>query len=71
MTDTRLKGNWNELKGQVKEQWGQLTDDDLQVIEGRRDQLVGAIQKRYGRAKDEAQREVAEWESKLYEKVGA
>jgi uncharacterized protein YjbJ (UPF0337 family) len=58
MNNQILKGNWTELKGKVREKWGQLTNDDLDVIAGRRDQLVGAIQKRYGRALDEVEREV-------------
>ena len=48
----------------MKEQWGKLTDDDMTVIEGRRDQLVGRIQERYGVAKDEAERQVKDWESR-------
>ena len=62
MADPYLKGQWNELKGRVKERWGELTNDDLDRIEGRRDQLVGAIQKQYGRARDEAETEVERWE---------
>ena len=58
MNNQILKGNWTELKGKVREKWGQLTNDDLDVIAGRRDQLVGAIQKRYGRALDDVEREV-------------
>ena len=44
----RVEGNWKQMKGKVKEQWGKLTDDDLDVINGRRDQLEGKIQERYG-----------------------
>jgi uncharacterized protein YjbJ (UPF0337 family) len=62
MADPYLKGQWNELKGRVKERWGELTNDDLDRIEGRRDQLVGAIQQQYGRARDEVEREVERWE---------
>jgi uncharacterized protein YjbJ (UPF0337 family) len=57
------KGQWKEFRGQVKEQWGKLTDDDLDQIEGKRDQLLGAVQKRYGIAKDEAERQVGKFES--------
>jgi uncharacterized protein YjbJ (UPF0337 family) len=53
-----LKGNWNQLKGTIKEQWGMLTDDDLKVIEGNYDQLVGRVQERYGYSRDEANRHV-------------
>ena len=55
-------GNWKALKGKVKEQWGKLTDDDLTRIEGKRDQLLGRIQERYGIARDEAERQLSEWE---------
>ena len=58
----RIEGNWKQLKGKVKEQWGDLTDDDLDVVAGRRDQLAGKVQERYGVAKDEAERQVASWE---------
>jgi uncharacterized protein YjbJ (UPF0337 family) len=57
----RIEGNWKQFKGHVKEQWGQLTDDDLDQIEGRRDQLEGKIQERYGKAKDEVRTEVDSW----------
>ena len=57
----RIEGNWKQFKGQVKEQWGKLTDDDLDVIAGKRDQLVGKIQERYGIAKDEAEKQVDTW----------
>lgn len=57
----RIEGNWKQFKGKVKEQWGELTDDDLDRIEGKRDQLIGSIQKAYGYEKDEAERQVTEW----------
>lgn len=58
----RIEGNWKQLKGKVKAQWGDLTDDDLDVVAGRREQLTGKVQERYGIAKDEAERQVASWE---------
>lgn len=58
----RIEGNWKELKGNVKEQWGKLTDDDVDVDAGRRDQLAGKLQERYGYAKDEAETHVANWQ---------
>jgi len=58
----RIEGNWKQLKGKVKAQWGDLTDDDLDVVAGRREQLAGKLQERYGVAKDEAERQVASWE---------
>jgi uncharacterized protein YjbJ (UPF0337 family) len=53
-----MQGNWTELKGKMQKQWGKLTNDDLDMIEGDRKQLVGRIQQRYGYAKEQAQREV-------------
>src|SRR5262245_52240593 len=58
MNSETLKGQWKQLKGQVRKQWGKLTDDDLDQIHGDAEILAGKIQERYGRAKDEAQREV-------------
>ncbi len=55
-TDT-LAGNWKQLKGKVKERWGKFTDDDVKVIEGRKDQLIGRLQERYGYTREEAERE--------------
>ena len=60
----RIQGNWKRVTGQAKEQWGKLTDDDLDVIAGRRDQLSGKIQQRYGIAKEEAEKQLAAWERK-------
>jgi uncharacterized protein YjbJ (UPF0337 family) len=57
----RLEGNWKQFKGNVKEKWGRLTDDDLDVINGRQDQLEGKIQERYGLAKDQAKKDVNAW----------
>lgn len=53
-----LSGNWKQLKGKVQAQWGKLTDDDLDVIEGRQTELVGRLQERYGLAREEAQKQV-------------
>lgn len=54
----RIEGNWNLVKGKIKEKWGKLTDDDLKVAAGKKDQLAGVLQKRYGWMKDEAEREL-------------
>ena len=62
----RIEGNWKQFQGQVRESWGKLTDDDLAVIAGQRDKLVGRIQERYGIAKDEAERQIKDWESRLH-----
>ena len=60
----KIKGSWTQSKGAVKEQWGKLTDDDLLAIEGRRDQLVGKIQTRYGISHEEAEARVSGWETR-------
>ena len=57
----QVEGKWKQAGGKVKEKWGKLTDDDLQVIAGKRDQLIGKIQERYGIAKEEAARQVDEF----------
>ena len=62
MNHDRIEGNWKMVKGKVKEQWGKLTDDDLDVIAGKRDQLLGRIQARHGIAKEEAERQVDTFE---------
>lgn len=54
-------GKWNQLKGSVKERWGKLTDDDLTVIAGNRDKLMGKIQERYGITKEKAEEELNQW----------
>jgi len=61
MNNQTLKGDWNQLKGNVKQKWADLTDDDLTHIEGSRDKLVGRLQERSGRAKEEVEREVDDW----------
>ena len=62
----QIAGNWKQAKGKVREQWGKLTDDDIEVIAGKRDQLIGRVQERYGVAKEKAEEEVKNWE-KLYQ----
>jgi len=57
----RIEGSWMDFRGKVKERWGKLTNDDLDVIRGKRDQLMGRIQERYGRTRDEADREINDW----------
>ena len=61
-----IEGKWKQAKGQVKEKWGQLTDDEVDQIAGKRDQLVGKVQERYGIAKDEAEKQVAEFEQSCH-----
>ncbi len=55
------EGKWKQVKGSIKEHWGKLTDDDLDVIAGRRDNLVGKLQERYGIAREEAQKQSEAW----------
>ena len=57
----QVQGKWKQMKGSVKEKFGKLTDDDLQMIEGNRDRFVGKLQERYGIAREEAQRRIDEW----------
>jgi uncharacterized protein YjbJ (UPF0337 family) len=59
----RIQGNWKQMKGELKTQWGKLTDDEFDVIAGQRDKLVGKIQERYGCTRDEAENQVKRWES--------
>jgi uncharacterized protein YjbJ (UPF0337 family) len=54
----QMKGNWNEVKGKLKQKYGQLTDNDLQFAEGKEDELLGRLQKRLGRTKDELRAEI-------------
>ncbi len=61
MNSDQMKGKWKQMKGSVKERWGKLTDDDLDVIDGQQDQLIGTIQERYGIAREAAQKQVDEW----------
>ncbi len=61
----RIAGSWKEYKGQVKTQWGKLTDDDVDVVNGRREELEGRLQKSYGYAKDKARTEVDGWLNRL------
>ncbi|MGI9038802.1 MAG: CsbD family protein [Gemmatimonadota bacterium] len=57
----KIEGNWKQFRGRAKEEWGELTNDDLDVVEGKRTALVGRIQERYGKKRDEAEREVDDW----------
>ncbi len=57
----RIEGDWKQFRGKVQQRWGKLTNDDIDVIEGNRTELLGVIQKRYGLAKDEAERQVDTW----------
>jgi uncharacterized protein YjbJ (UPF0337 family) len=64
MNWNRVEGNSKQLMGKAKQQWGRLTDDDLTTVAGRREELAGKVQERYGLAKDAAQKQVDEWANK-------
>jgi len=57
----RIEGSWKQMKGKARQQWGDLTDDNVDTIEEKREEIVGMMQARYGKAKDQAEREVDEW----------
>ena len=61
----QIKGNWSPWKGSARAQWGESSDVELQVAKGEREQLVGLIQKKYGKARQEAEEEVDRWQAKL------
>jgi len=63
MNADQLEGKWKQLKGSVKEKWGKLTDDDLDVIAGKRDKLIGRLQERYGISKEEAEKQAEQWQT--------
>ncbi len=64
MNKEQISGNWKQFKGKIQEQWGKLTDDDLDVIAGKRTQFVGRLQERSGIAKEEAEKQLTDWESR-------
>jgi uncharacterized protein YjbJ (UPF0337 family) len=61
----KIAGKWTEMRGQVRNQWGKLTDDDLEQIKGNRDILAGRLQQRYGLEKEEINRQIDDWAGKL------
>lgn len=61
----QIEGSWREMKGKARQRWGKLTDDDLDVIAGKRDELIGKIQKRMGFQREQAEREVESWKREL------
>lgn len=65
MNDDRIKGQWKQLNGKLKSRWGKLTDDDLQVADGNAEYLAGKLQERYGIARDEATKQVREFENNV------
>jgi uncharacterized protein YjbJ (UPF0337 family) len=65
MNEDVIKGKWRQIKGDVLSKWGKLTDDDLDVIDGNREKLLGRIQESYGIARDEAEKQVKDWEKRF------
>jgi uncharacterized protein YjbJ (UPF0337 family) len=62
MNRDTMEGKWKQMRGKMKERWGKLTDDDWDTIAGRRDQFLGKLQERYGYSREEAERELKEWD---------
>jgi uncharacterized protein YjbJ (UPF0337 family) len=71
MNSDTIEGNWEQFKGKVQQQWGKLTNDDYDVLEGNRKELAGRIQERYGIARDEAEKQVSDWEKQHYNNKAA
>jgi uncharacterized protein YjbJ (UPF0337 family) len=71
MNKDQMEGKWKQWKGAAKEKWGKLTDDDLDIIAGHREQLIGKIQERYGIAKEEAQKQTDAWMKAMEEQASA
>jgi uncharacterized protein YjbJ (UPF0337 family) len=63
MNSDQFEGKWKQLKGSVKQRWGKLTDDDITMLSGKKDQLVGKLQERYGITREQAEKEADEWAS--------
>jgi uncharacterized protein YjbJ (UPF0337 family) len=64
MDNNVFKGKWKQMRGEVQKQWGKLTNDDLDVIDGEREKLIGKLQERYGHSKDVAEKEYHDWSHK-------
>ena len=65
-----VKGDWNQAKSEIKSKWAKLTDDDLKLLEAKKDALVGKLQERYGIVRDDAEKQVDEWIAKLEPRHG-
>ncbi|MBN7786395.1 CsbD family protein [Ponticoccus gilvus] len=61
----QIQGKWTQLKGKAREEWGELTDNEIQEAKGEREQMLGLIQEKYGRTREEAERELSRWQTKL------
>ena len=65
MNEDRMEGKWKQLRGDVRQKWGELTDDEIDAIAGKRDRLLGKLQEKYGYAREKAEQELKAWESQL------
>jgi uncharacterized protein YjbJ (UPF0337 family) len=65
----RIEGNWKQFTGGIKAQWGKLTDDQLDVIAGNRDQLLGKVQEAYGITREETEKQISAWQARQEEKA--
>ncbi|WP_417669692.1 CsbD family protein [Roseibium sp.] len=65
MNWNQIEGNWKQFKGKAQAQWGKLTDDDLDRIEGRQTELAGLLQEKYGKSEEEAKREIDDWMGRI------
>ena len=65
----RIEGNWKQFKGNARQQWGKLTDDQLDVVAGRRNLLMGRIQELYGISKDETGKQLAQWQDSMFDET--
>lgn len=63
MSDLKIKGNWNQIKGKIKQKYGDLTDDDLTYVEGKEDEMLGRLQKKLGKSKEEISSEIKKWQN--------
>ena len=62
MNSDTFEGNWKQFKGKMREKWGKLTDDDWDTVAGKKDQLIGKLQERYGYSRDQAEKDYSDWE---------
>ncbi len=62
MNSDQIQGNWKQLKGKMREKWGKLTDNDWEQVAGKKDQLLGMLQERYGYTREQAERDYSDWE---------
>ena len=69
MENIYLESKWNQLKGSVREKWGKLTDDDVEIIKGNIEQLVGKLQEKYSKAKPDAEKEINDWIAEMKSKI--